>query len=412
MHKPTRLPWLLLAAAAGATGAHAQTSPYYIGASQAFSHSSNLLRLADDEVPPEGFSKADTISSTSLLAGLDQPFGRQRLFGDLAVRSNRLSNNAVYNNTSYALTAGLDWSTAERISGSLKATSNRNLASFNADERGLIQKKNLQDTQLLDAVVRAGVVTELTAELALGWRAIDYSAAEYQDRELRQNSVSLGLRWRPSGGATLGVALRNTSGRYPRYLLQTDGTPLADRFDRRDIDLSATLEPSGASIVNARLSIGKAEHDEATRRDFSGVTGLLGWNWTPTGKLRMDTRLTRDTGSDTYFSSPSLVATSVEDSRLTTALRLRTDYAVSAKVGLNATLTYAHRSLARTPVAGGDALTGSDSTGSIAFGASWSPSRALLFGCDLAQERRRSDGVLSSQYSDTTGTCYGQITLQ
>ncbi len=402
---------LLVAASAGA--AQAETSPYFVGLSQAFSHSANLLRLSDGQAAPEGFSKSDTVSATSLLAGLDQPFGRQRVYGNLALRENRLSNNKVYDNQSYALTAGLDWATVERISGSLKATANRNLASFNADEIGFVQKKNLETTQQVDAALRVGVVTELTAEVNVGERSVDYSADEFQSREFRQNSVSIGLRWRPGGAGTLGVALRETKGRYPKAFPAGSAVE-ADRFDSREVDVSANVAPSAASTVSGRISLGKTRYDVATQRGYSGVTGLLRWEWQPTGKLRLDTKLTRDPSQASYFFSSAVPNSTVESSRLDTALRLRADYEASAKIALNTTLSYGRRSLARTlPAAfGGTDLTGSDRSNGLGLGASWTPTRSLQFGCDLARERRSSDSPLSSNYSDTTASCFGQITLQ
>jgi len=405
----------VLLAATAAAAAQAETSPYYIGASQSFSHSSNLLRLGDDEPVPAGLSKADTVSSTSLLAGLDQPIGRQRLYGNVTLRANRLSNNDIYNNESYALTAGLDWATVEHISGSLKATANRNLAAFNADEIGLLQKKNLETTQQVDAAFRIGVVTEWTAEAMFGGRSVDYSADEFQSREFRQDSASLGLRWRPSDATTLGLAVRQTKGRYPKFRSLPDGSFEDDRFDSRNVDLTGTIAPSAISTFSTRLSFGKTDYEVATQRSYSGVTGLLRWEWKPTGKLSFDTRLTRDPSQSSYFFDSRVSDSTVEYSRITTALSMRADYAVSAKIGLNSTLAYSRRSLARTvpTTSGSEELTGQDRSTRLAFGATWVPTRSLQFGCDLAQDRRSTNSTeLSSAYSDTTVSCFGQVTLQ
>lgn len=407
-------PWLVLALATAAAPLHAETSPWYVGASQAFTHSSNLLRLDDGQATPDGFSRADTVASTSLLAGLDQPIGRQRLYGTLALRANRMSNNEIYDNESYTLNAGLDWATVDNLSGSLKLQSNRNLASFNAEEIGFVAKKNIETAQQLDAAVRLGVVTEWTAELNAGTRSVDYTADEYQSREFRQDSASLGLRWRPSGALSLGLAWRETRGRYPHFRPLADGSYEADRFQRRDLDLSAGLEASGASTVSARLSFGRTRYDVATQRDFSGVTGLLRWDWRPTARLRLDTRLTRDPSQSSYFFDSPLADSTIEYSRVTTGLRLRADYTASAKILLNLTLATERRSLARTlpSFTGSEPLTGSDRYTRLAFGATWTPTRSLQFGCDLGQDRRRADGQLSSDFSDTTSSCYAQITLQ
>ena len=100
-------------------GAAAQTSPWYLGASLALTHEDNVYRLPDGVATPAGVSKADTITTASLLAGLDQPIGRQRLYGTASLRDNRFDRNRVLDNQGYALRAGLDWATGERIAGTL-----------------------------------------------------------------------------------------------------------------------------------------------------------------------------------------------------------------------------------------------------------------------------------------------------
>src|SRR6266436_4482934 len=105
--------------------AMAETSPYYIGVSQAFTHDNNVFRRPDNGTLPV---LADTLSSTGLLGGIDQPFGRQHFFANGTAATNRHKNLDQLNNTSYGLAAGLDWSTVERLSGNVRASANQSLA--------------------------------------------------------------------------------------------------------------------------------------------------------------------------------------------------------------------------------------------------------------------------------------------
>jgi hypothetical protein len=403
----------ILATAMLAPLAQAETSPYYIGVSQTFQHESNLLRLGDGEAAPAPFSKSDTISSTSVLAGIDQPIGRQRLFGNVALRDNRMRRNTEFNNQGYALTTGLDWETAERVSGTLKYIANRNLARFNAENIGLVtDEKNIETTRDLEAKVRVGVVTALTAELGAGHRSVDYSAAKYQARDFRQDSVSLGAQYRPSSLSTFGLALRQAKGTYPNFRPTGGDVVEADRYTRKDIDLSLSLLPSAASNLYARVSLGKIDYDLSTQRNFSGLTGVLKWLWAPTGKLRFDTRLTREPGQDSYFLSNAISDATVEYSRVSTGVQLRADYDLTAKISAYASAGYTQRSLARTLSGVEPVSTDSDHVTSTALGASWAPTRALQLGCDLTQDRRRGSGPLTSNLTDTTFACHGQFTLQ
>ena len=61
--------------------AAAQNSPWFIGGSHSITKQDNVLELAIGQNPPPGFEKEDTVSTTSLLAGFDQRFGRQRRVG-------------------------------------------------------------------------------------------------------------------------------------------------------------------------------------------------------------------------------------------------------------------------------------------------------------------------------------------
>src|SRR5262245_180022 len=80
----------------GTIHALAEPNPYYIGVSEAYTHESNLFRVARGQ--PE---TSDSYWTTALLGGLDQPIGRQRLFADLAARYSKYREQDQLNNTGY-----------------------------------------------------------------------------------------------------------------------------------------------------------------------------------------------------------------------------------------------------------------------------------------------------------------------
>ena len=83
-----------------ARGVHAESSPWYIAASRSPTRTrTNLLRLARRAGrcrPGCTKSATTTSSSTALLAGLDQSIGRQRLFGNVAVRQQPLRRQLAF----------------------------------------------------------------------------------------------------------------------------------------------------------------------------------------------------------------------------------------------------------------------------------------------------------------------------
>lgn len=398
--------------------ASAEANPYYLGVSQAFTHDSNLYRLSDGAPAlPSGRSKSDTISTTALLAGIDQPIGRQRIKGDVSLRANRFANNKVLDNEGYGLKLGADWSTIERLSGSVNLLSDRSLARFSNDTLSINNlQRNIASTTVFDTTVRLGLVSRWAAETTYSHQRVSYSAAEFEPREYRQNSLAAGVRFTPSGLISFGAGVRATQGRYPRFALLSNGQYLADRYSGRNLDLSTRWVPSGVSEVDARISLGSTSYDRDTARDFSGVTGALAWTWKPTGKLRFVTRLTRDTGQESAAIGLGLNGLRYADaSRVTTAFSVGAQYEFSAKILFTSQLATAHRSLtdSRPDVFGRVAtLSGSDRTDTLNFGARWLPTRSVTLGCDLGWEQRSTSSVLSSDLSGSTVGCYGQLTLQ
>jgi len=411
----------LLALTAGT--AAAETSPWYLGAAQSFAYDSNLYRVGDGQdalLTQRGLKKSDTVSITSLVGGLDQRIGRQRLSGSGSLRANRYASNESLNNQSYAANLDWDWETVERLSGTLGAGSEQTLAQFNSRTAGstVETRKNQVRTDRIDARAQLGGLGRWTVEASLGWRQRSYSAVEYDSSEYRQHRASLGLRYRVSGALTVGAAGRVTRATYPRFYNDGAGNFGADKLQREDIDLTAHWTPSAVSQLKLRLSPTHTSYDRATGSDFSGLTGSLVWGWQPTGKLRLDTTLSRDTGQSSDAVNLGLFGSGVtDDSRTTTALGLRANYALSAKIGLNAGARYAHRALASTvftatglPLA---TSTGSDNTTTLSLGGRWQPTRSAQLGCDLGHDRRTSGNhALSLPLSATTLSCYGQLTVQ
>ncbi|MDP2004503.1 MAG: hypothetical protein Q8K45_02400 [Rubrivivax sp.] len=397
-------------------GAAAQTSPWYLGLAQNVGRESNLLRLTVEQPAPDGYSKADTVSSTSLLGGFDQRLGRQRAYANLSVRNNRYSRNPIFDNTGYSAVTGLDWQTVNRLSGSLSASANRNLQRFDTGEIGFQRVRNLERISTVNATASLGLVTQYTLEATAGRRQVRNSLQDpsVQAREFTQDNASLGLRWRPSSGAILGIGLLAAQGRYPKFRLLADGSYDADRFKRQDVELRGTLQPSGASVFEARLSSGRTRYDLNEQRNFDGLTGSVAWRWQPTGKLRVNTVFTRDTGQDSYATSVFNVPTTTDYSRITNVLRGQVFYDATAKLQFNVALDLYSRTIVRTtpnPFLPLDA-SGKERTPILALGLRWTPLRYALVGCDWSRERRRTSGPITADLDASAFSCFAQATLQ
>ena len=401
----------------------AQTSPYYVSGSVAATHDSNLFRLADDQVPSPNSTRSDTVLSTAVAGGFNQGIGRQRVYGSLTLRDNRFQSNDLYSNHSYNGSAGLDWSMIERISGTLSVNAALALSPFNADGVGLLTQKNLETTQAANTLVRIGVVTEYSVEVGAGLRRVRNSLdlERVRARDFNQDNYSVALAWRPGGALSLVGALRVLNGEYPTFREGAGGAVVSDRFKQQQVELATTWQPRGASSLDLRLNFGDTRYVSNEDRNFSSLTGSFGWLWQATGKLRLNTRYTRDEGQDAYPSSIPFFFTSIPvtlvDNRVVSTLRVQGDLDVSGKVALSASAQVARRDLKRdtvtvfAPTSLGQ-NEGRDSTTLLTMGVRWAPSRSALLGCDASTERRSASGELSTALRVSTLTCYGQLTLQ
>lgn len=384
-----------LFAAAGSVQSQ-ESNPYYLGASQSFTRDNNILRRT--------VAQSDTISSTGVRAGIDQAFGRQRAVVGLEANRNRYSNYNQYNNTDYAATGRLDWSTVERISGTLSAEARRGLY---RDTLNLGTDRNLRSTNGLALQVQIGLVTRWSFDTSLSTNRQSYSATPTAN--LRQNALGAGVRFRPSEALSLRTGLRRTEGKYSNLLVPDD-------FTREDLDFDSQVEASGASRISTRLSYTRESHSKASSRAYRGWTGSLGWNWRPTGKLTWDLTASRDSNVGSVNQYAFLISDESGDTRIRNSLGLRAAWELSPKLGVTGGLGYARRTLDNGFITGGTLSSGKDNTKSANLGLRYLPLRNAELGCGVNWEDRSVSAAgassLTYPYSATSYNCSGQIFLR
>ncbi|MBC7993948.1 MAG: hypothetical protein H7Z15_11985 [Rhizobacter sp.] len=402
-HCPThhRLPTLqllasgcLLAAATCAT-AQEEASPYYVGVSQAFTHESNLRRTATNEI-------SETISSTGVLAGVNQRFGRQRLRADASAQTNRYRTDSTLDNKSYGLAAELNWETVEFLSGTVRYNTRNSLTNFARDTGDTIISDLTTDEAA--ATVRYGVTSYLALDAGFTHRKLKYDNPELSDRNFSQDTVNAGVNWIVGAKLTLGVALRSTKGDTPEYRVTPDASPANDELKRRDVDLLATWVPSGFSTFNVRVSSTKETRSLATTGELSETTGLISWAYQPTGRLNFTTSLSRDTGAETTFAASSAAGPrteAVDNNRLSNTLSLETRYSLTGKSALNASLR--HRS-------GTQSDSRKETLKTYLLGGTYNATRNITLACSVTRESR--DVESNPAYRTTITGCSGELSLR
>jgi len=371
----------------------AESNPYYFGGLLAYNQISNVFRQATGP-------NSDRLATTSLLAGLDEKLGRQRLFVDTSLQSNRYRSNTALNNQGYSLKAGLEWATLERLSGVVDVNASNALADYNVGSNLIpIFKRNIERNRQYHGLFRLGLVTRYSLEANLMRRERNFSAAEYAQFESRQDSASLGLSYKPSATVALGLAARHIAGVFPNYPLLFAGILVGsaeDKFQRDDIDLTAEFAASGASKVAARLSRGKSSHSLSYERNFSGITGVINWTWQPSAKFNLSTQLSHDTGQETLVAG-------LNQNRIVSALQTTANYDLTGKVMLNAGATISRGDYTYPNINSSNF----DNITSVNLGARWAYSRGLTFGC---QGKHSSRSNSTPQYGFSAGSygCYAQ----
>lgn len=391
---------LLLCAAALSPVAHAQTddaAPFYTGASVGVTHVSNVYRVSAGVPLPSGTTNSDTVTTTALLAGLDQRFGRQHFTLDGSLQNNRYADNDSLNNSAYSLRGALNWETVGNLSGTLSAQTSRSLAQFNLGSGAeLVTDKNLERNREIGAVVRLGVGSRYSLEAGLNRRSRDFSAEPYDRFVYNQHTASFGAYAKPGGNLRLGLVARRTDGEYPRYpiyigIFRVGSLPID--FQRDDIDLTATWTTGGSSQLFTRVSTSRVRYDPASNplRDFHGTTGAVNWTWRPTGKINLGLQVVRDTGQETLI-------TTADVNRVYTSWQFNGGYALTGKLSLNASA-----SGSRNRRDDG----GFDNERVQGVGLRWAYSRGLSLSCQYNHASRDSN-VLQYVYTASSYGCTGQ----
>ena len=383
---------------AASTQAQEGLRPYYIGASQTFTHDDNVRRTTTGQI-------SDTISSTGLLAGIDVPISRQRLFANGSVQANRYKDRSELNNVSYSLTGGVDWETIEHLTGTLRYTAAQSLADI---ERVGVTEENLQRTQSLAASARWGAAARLAFEGGAEHRRVNYSTSA--ERNYSENLGRIGVKWGTPEQLVFGVGLRLTKGKFPNRL--DGGTPPApapDETDRKDVDLTAAWVPTGLSTITARLSATRQTHSRSSIPRFSGATGQLSWLYRPTGRFGFTASLGRDTGTETTFiAAPAVdpatpgptLPLQVDSNRVSNFYQLAATYELTGKTGLTASAVRRNGTLTST------SGTVPDATSSYLVGLRYAATRSISLGLNAGRESRDNSYVVN------TVSLTGQITLR
>ena len=396
-------PWgLMIAAVLFPSGfALAETNPYYIGASETFTHESNLFKVSSANNP-----QSDNIWGTSVFAGLDQPFGRQRVYGNLTVTDNRYVNQSQLNFTGYSVLGALDWATIGRLSGTLSYSRNESqgdYGSLSTPDTG----KFVQTTEQIVASVKYELMSSLSLVGGLEHRTINSpDQPQTLSSDVTSDVASLGLTYGLGASVVLGTGVRFTKDKTP----QASGGD--DTNNRTDLDLTAVWTPTPLTSVDARVSVGNGDSNSQGGSN-SRVTGAIGATYSPTGRLQLRGSFSRDTGVDSTFlptgSTPTggVTGSYVDNNSVTNWTNLGVTYLLSSKISLNAGYNRSDGSQDQT-----SGQSSKNIVNRYSMGLQYAIARNFSLGCGYQREERSESTSEFNSYTAKTANCTFSYTIQ
>ena len=394
----------LLLGAVVSLAAHAETNPYHIGASQTFTRESNVFKVPDQENP-----KSDVISGTSIFGGVDQSIGRQRVYAIASLQNNSYNRLSRLDFVGYDVMAGFDWATVGRLSGTLSFSRHEGQGDFSRpDASALTSGKFVETTEQIAALVNYELLTNLAVNGGVERRKVESSNQSLASSDVTSDIARIGLRYRLGGSVSVGTGFRFTKDKRPESASSTgrSGT-------RRDLDLTTDWTPTALTSVNARVSVGNGNNSQSVSGSSSTVTGSLGANYSPTGRLSFRGSFGRDTGTETTFlnaanaASVGLGGVNVDTNRVTESVNLGVTYLLTSKVNLTANYSRADGSY--------ETVSGSSSDNTInryALGAQYEVARNLSMGCAVQRESRSGSSLTVRGYSANSANCSVRYTLK
>ncbi|MDR3212760.1 MAG: outer membrane beta-barrel protein [Azoarcus sp.] len=363
----------------------AEGDAFKFSASQMFSWDSNLYRTKHD-------AESEWMSTTSAGANFDKEYGRQVVHAGLSVSRTLFQSNSELNSTSPDARFRWDWRVGDHWSGVLGYSYGESFVGFDnlgADER---------ESHVMRRLARfdAGANYWFHPDWAVGVsgatvrnRYRDGNAYRRND-EYDMREANLNLTYRPSTGNRIVFSLRDEEGQYPERKKE-DGS-LRD-WQQRDARLSGEWQLTGVTRLSGYIGYTQREYDYASGRDFHGLTGRIGVNWTPTPKAIVNLAWRREIGAD---------QDQVSNYAVTHSWTLQPTWVVTDKIRLGATLRYLQRDYRGTsPVAcSGICQLRDEHTESYGVHLQYLPTSYFDLALGFQYDERGSDSKLLSEYRD------------
>jgi exopolysaccharide biosynthesis operon protein EpsL len=258
-------------------------------------YDSNIFRISDGDTPEQingKSSKSDRVTSISVGGEIDKRISLQRF--RLAGRTTHhyYEVHTFQDHDDKDFVAAWDWSLGSRLNGTL---------SVSQVQRKVDPETQRDDSNPLNRIGTLNQTTVRSQRFDLDWWAhsnIHFLAGighdeRRNDIELDEDRSSsadrwqLGVRYEGGGGRNITFAMRRRNGDRPNDF-DPDRPNRDEEFDETEYGVLVGYSVSADTRLIARIA--HLEHDEpnTNTRDFSGMTGNIGLDWTISPKLSWD----------------------------------------------------------------------------------------------------------------------------
>lgn len=391
-------------------------SPLSLTVSENLTRDSNVLRNNDNKY-------SDTVSVTGAQLGFNKQYGRQTYRASGTVLATRYKTTDFYDNDGYNLALGFTSQVASNWLVSLDHNRVSQLQSF--QDQGLNRYREPIKSQDTGLFVQYGLYGRWSVNTDLSVSKVDYEVLRNNNR--KSEGAKFGVRYSPTDLLYFDVGYRHTDSRLPNYAPSVASDYDGEKIKRQSIEFSTRWVVTGYSNLDARVAWTRERYRVDEMRDFNGLTGNLGWTYSPSSKISYGVNLSRDTnneGGSTVVSFDGFTPDFLpqfsygfnSQKRVTTGLSVRANYSATAKISLSASASYRRIEEERRydPLDGSSTGAFSDrSTGSyrsVNLGVAYQVFRSTRLGCSV-EKYARSASIFSRDFSGDAVSCNAAFTI-
>jgi exopolysaccharide biosynthesis operon protein EpsL len=326
-------------------------------------------------------AQSETISNGYIGLRLDKSHGQQQVQLDVTQTVTRYGKFKYLDFDSLSYSGAWNWRLGKHFSGKLSASRNESLSPFEDTAAGIGRNVRISQNQAFD----------LDNWITDGWHLL--LGVSQSDQKSEQNlqsrtpdfksvNASAGIRYQTRAGNSLTLRRQSTDG---EYINAPVGASQSDYTENLN-EISADWKLSAASSLNGRLGWLDRDNKDPARRDFSGKSSSLSYNWNPGGKLALAVSV-----SSRASPLQDLTASHRQDETLAVSPSWQISEKTSAFLRLSQQKSTDQGVLVALP--GGPRR---DTTNTSAAGLDWAVSRKLSVNISLERQERRSNNAISN----------------